>query len=401
MKKKILWIIGDLIIAALVVLVIWIVDYKIPQKGIEAVSPQKILENTQMREKDSFQKKDNFSQQMDSFQKKDDFFQQKDNSLQKKNVFSQKNTSSQQRNDSSQRKDDSSQQTEEQDFLQRTDVIMDAQDWHKKFADKFTDTVVAKDLSYTSPDLAIQLFYHQYDTGRLDRSNSGKHEKYGTKVSYILADIYIGDITCFQTAFAQDIYGVGYSEKLSDMSERMKSVLAVNGDSYSNNRHKDNGTIIRNGVVYRSERTDVETCVLNWDGTIDIYSPNQIDLQQLIEKGAYQSWIFGPSLLDENGKAKKSFLTWDYIKESHPRTALGYYEPGHYCLLLVDGRQDSSRGMFLDEMAKVFEDLGCKAAYNLDGGHCSFMNFQGQTANHPYKSEHEVMDGIFIVEGLK
>lgn len=394
MKKKILWIIGDLIIAALVVLVIWIIDYKIPQKGIEAVSPQKISENRQMKKKDSFQKKDNSSQQIDSFPQKDNFLQQKDDSLQKKNGFSQKNNFSQQM-------DTSSQQMEEQDFLQRTDVIMDAQDWHKKFADKFTDTVVAKDLSYTSPDLAIQLFYNQYDTGRLDRSNSGKHEKYGTKVSYILADIYIGDITCFQTAFAQDIYGVGYSEKLSDMSKRMKSVLAVNGDSYSNNRHKDNGTIIRNGVVYRSQRTDAETCVLNWDGTIDIYSPNQIDLQQLIERGAYQSWIFGPSLLDENGKAKKSFLTWDYIKESHPRTALGYYEPGHYCLLLVDGRQDSSRGMFLDEMAKVFEDLGCKAAYNLDGGHCSFMNFQGQTANHPYKSEHEVMDGIFIKEGLE
>ena len=28
--------------------------------------------------------------------------------------------------------------------------------------------------------------------------------------------------------------------------------------------------------------------------------------------------------------------------------------------------------MFLDEMAKVFKDLGCRAAYNLDGGHCSY-----------------------------
>lgn len=33
-----------------------------------------------------------------------------------------------------------------------------------------------------------------------------------------------------------------------------------------------------------------------------------------------------------------------------------------YCLLLVDGRQKSSRGMFLEEMAKVFEDLGCREA---------------------------------------
>ena len=133
---------------------------------------------------------------------------------------------------------------------------------------------------------------------------------------------------------------------------------------------------------------------------MDIYQPGQVDLQQLVDRGAYQSWIFGPSLLDESGKAKSTFLTWDYIRESHPRTAIGYYEPGHYCLLLVDGRQDSSRGMFLDEMAKVFEDLGCKAAYNLDGGHCSFMTMKNQVANHPYKPEHEVEDGIFITEGL-
>lgn len=144
------------------------------------------------------------------------------------------------------------------------------------------------------------------------------------------------------------------------MSSKMKSVLAVNGDSYSNNRHPDNGTIIRNGIVYRNERTDMETCVLNWDGTMDIYSSDQIDIQQLIEKGAYQSWIFGPSLLDENGKAKESFLTWSYIRQSHPRTAIGYYEPGH----------------------------------------CSFMTFEGGTANHPYKPEHEVSDGIFIKEEL-
>ena len=48
----------------------------------------------------------------------------------------------------------------------------------------------------------------------------------------------MADITCLQTCFAQNTYGVGYSEKLSDMSARMKSVLAVNGDSYSNSMHK-------------------------------------------------------------------------------------------------------------------------------------------------------------------
>ena len=358
MKKRILWIVVDIAAAALIMVGVWGFNYLIPQKGVSAVPMQS-----------SFTKNTN---NPDTLMEK----------MEEQTDIQMEDTSGQNAS------------------LQRTNITMDTQDWHKKFADKFTDQVVSTDTSYTSPNVSVQLSYHQYDTGKLDKSNSGKHEKYGTKISYVLADIYVGDITCFQTALAKDTYGVGYSEKLTDMSARMKSVLAVNGDSYSNNRHEDNGTIIRNGVIYRNKQTTEETCVLNWDGTMDIYQPGQVDLQQLVDRGAYQSWIFGPSLLDESGKAKSTFLTWDYIRESHPRTAIGYYEPGHYCLLLVDGRQKSSRGMFLDEMAKVFEDLGCKAAYNLDGGHCSFMTMKNQVANHPYKPEHEVEDGIFITEGL-
>lgn len=356
MKKRILWIAADLTAAALVVLAVWIVNYKIPQGGIKAAP---------------------FPRTEAGKDPGGDFAPRQESRPEA--------------------------QPEERikpwpDSFVATHVVMDTQDWHEKYADKFSDTVSATDTSYTSPDLSVRLSYRHYDTGILDKSGEGEHVKYGTQVSYVLADIYVGDITCLRTAFAQDTYGVGYLEKLSDMSSKMKSVLAVNGDSYSNNRHQDNGTIIRNGVIYRNERTDMETCVLNWDGTMDIYSPNQADIQRFIEKGAYQSWIFGPSLLDGNGKAKKDFLTWSYIRESHPRTAIGYYEPGHYCLLLVDGRQESSRGMFLEEMAKVFEDLGCRVAYNLDGGHCSFMTFGGRVANHPYKPEYEVSDGIFITE---
>lgn len=118
-------------------------------------------------------------------------------------------------------------------------------DWHQKFADQFTDTVVCKEDSYTSPDISIHISRKTYDTGILDTTASGNHVKYGTNIVYTIADIYIGDISCLQTAFAQDTYGSGFSEKLSLMSARLNSVLAVNGDSYSNNRHKDNGTIIR------------------------------------------------------------------------------------------------------------------------------------------------------------
>lgn len=280
-----------------------------------------------------------------------------------------------------------------------SEILTNVSDWREKFADKFPETVIVTESSYKSPNISIEVTKEKLTTDKFDLSGSGKHKEYGTKIAYTIADIYIGDISCLQTAFAEDMFGIGYSEKLTDISRRIGSILGVNGDSYNNNRHKNNGIIIRNGTVYRNAPTDVETCVLNCDGTIKIYPPDMINEKDLMENGAYQSWIFGPSLLDENGKAKTDFLTWDYIKQSHPRTAIGYYEPGHYCLLVVDGRQKNySRGMFLDEMAKLFEDLGCKAAYNLDGGHCSFMTFGENMESHPYKPEHKIPDGIFILD---
>ena len=385
MKKRLIAAVSDLLVAALLLGGIYGVNYLIPQKGVSARNMTQIAEN-------------------------------KESSDTGKNIGSLESTERSSSKPKGQNQSGTTQSGQTagtgeaqklQDLLKNnsgglatTKVLLDTQDWHKKFADKFTDQVVSTDTTYTSPNLSIELTYHSYNTNKLDHTQNGQHERYGSNIAYVLADIYVGDITCLQTCFAQNTYGVGYSEKLSEMSARMQSVLAVNGDSYSNSRHKDNGTIIRNGVIYRTQPTDMETCVLNWDGTMKIYSPQELNVQQLIDSGAYQSWIFGPSLLDSNGKANTNFRTWSYITESHPRTAIGYYEPGHYCLLVVDGRQQSSRGMFLDEMANLFEQLGCKAAYNLDGGHCSFMTMGNQIVNHPYKPEHTVEDGLFITEGL-
>lgn len=378
-RGKIIAFAADLVIAALLLCGIYGVNYLLPQKGISARTMV-----AQAANHSSGQDKEKLPDNSGSSQ-------DKGNTSQGEN----------QTEDPQAREEELQSLTSSySNGLPTTKVSLDTQDWHQKFADKFTDQVVSTDTSYTSPNVSVQLSYNTYDTSRLDKTQGGKHLQYGTNISYVLADIYISDITCLQTCFAQNVYGVGYDEKLSDMSARLKSVLAVNGDSYSNSRHQNNGTIIRNGVIYRAKQTDMETCVLNWDGTMKIYAPEEMNTQQLIDSGAYQSWIFGPSLLDDNGKAKTTFQTWSYIRESHPRTAIGYYEPGHYCLLVVDGRQDNSRGMFLDEMAGLFEKLGCKAAYNLDGGHCSFMTLKDRVVNHPYRAGHKVEDGIFITEGL-
>lgn len=267
-------------------------------------------------------------------------------------------------------------------------------DWGQNFEDKFTDAVVSTQNTYKSPNISIELTQSSYDSGIADSSG-----EYGTVVSYTLADIYVRNIECLQTAFAQDSYGIGFTEKPQSMSERLRSVLSVNGDSYSKDLRKDNGTVIRNGRVYREQVPSGDTCVLFRDGSMKTYSSDAFDPKQAVRDGAWQSWEFGPSLLDVQGNVKTEFDAPDYIQECHPRTAIGYYEPGHYCLLVVDGRQkDFSRGMYLSEMSRLFAALGCKAAYNLDGGHSSFMLKGNDVASHPYKLCDDLSDGIFICE---
>ena len=183
------------------------------------------------------------------------------------------------------------------------------------------------------------------------------------------------------------------------MSRDVNSVLAINGDSYCYNRQHTAGVLIRNGILYRAEPTTSDVCILYKNGEMKTYSPDQFNLQQVMKDGAYQSWTFGPNLLDNQGKALSLFNTWSYIRESHPRSAIGYYEPGHYCFVVVDGRQTGySRGMTLPELSQVFESLGCSAAYNLDGGHSTFMTMGDQVVNHPYNSKHQIVDCLYFGE---
>lgn len=260
------------------------------------------------------------------------------------------------------------------------------EDLSGKFADKFSSKTTATASTYQSKDLAVTVTQHSFGAGK-------------DKVTYYIADVYTSNLNCFKTYFAKNTYGSGYNEHITDMSADVKAVLAVNGDSYCYNRSHTAGPLIRNGVLYRSEATTADVCVLYNNGEMKTFSPNQFDLNQVMADGAYQSWTFGPRLLDDNGRAMTKFNTWDYIRKSHPRTAIGYYEPGHYCLVVVDGRQEGySRGMTLLELSQVFQDLGCKAAYNLDGGHSTMMAMEGQLVNKPYKESHAIVDCLYFGE---
>lgn len=67
----------------------------------------------------------------------------------------------------------------------------------------------------------------------------------------------------------------------------------------------------------------------------------------------------------------------------NPRSAIGYTADNNLILVAVDGREGSSIGMTLMELANFMKASGCIGAINLDGGGSTVMYVDGQVVNKP------------------
>jgi len=86
----------------------------------------------------------------------------------------------------------------------------------------------------------------------------------------------------------------------------------------------------------------------------------------------------------------------------HPRTAIGGTASGELLLVTVDGRQQISRGMTLNELAELMKSLGAVEAINLDGGGSSAFSIKGIVNNSPSEGkERLIANGILVYSELK
>ena len=81
-----------------------------------------------------------------------------------------------------------------------------------------------------------------------------------------------------------------------------------------------------------------------------------------------------------------------------PRSAVGYTDDNYLILIVIDGRQVNSRGVYLEELAIIMKKLGCTNALNLDGGGSSVLLVDEILMNRPYGSNsmRDIMSAISI-----
>ena len=255
-------------------------------------------------------------------------------------------------------------------------------EWQIRFADHFTDEVVVTENSYSSPNVSVSV-----ETISTGEGND--------KVTYHVADIYIGSMDCFTTYTADNEMRYFGTQDVMEMDAAAEAVLSISGDFLT---YQKSGFLMRNGEVYVSDSNANSICVLFADGTMETYDGKGYTIDEIMARDAVQVWSFGPNLLDENGQVRDSYKVSTAVSYTNPRSAIGYYEPGHYCFVVVDGRQKGySNGMTIPELAAVFEELGCVCAYNLDGGGSAVMVFEHERYSQQSNGGDRSLGDILVI----
>ena len=221
-----------------------------------------------------------------------------------------------------------------------------------------------------------------------------------------------------------------------DFAVKTNAIVVINGGYFSKSTNpvhhvgllKTNnlliepasGTVIRENIRYNVAR-----------GAIGIYDNGKIDIGWASTKNdSIFQWAVPidnrpgrPGILDYN-KAKfwnvayamhagpvlmensKLYVTSEEevffntpVDGVQPRSAVGYNNNGDVIMMVVDGRQVDSRGVYLKELALLMSQFKCREALNLDGGGSSALFVNGSLINRPIglNTQREVMSTIAVI----
>ena len=135
--------------------------------------------------------------------------------------------------------------------------------------------------------------------------------------------------------------------------------------------------IPKDGFVVVGPEKTIDTIVKAKRFTLNIkMNPDWKNVNHIISGGPY---------LIKNGDiyVDMSAQKLSAIGGRNPRTAIGYTRDNHLIMLTADGREGSSIGLTLMELASLMKEFGCVNAMNLDGGGSTVMYVKGQVVNKP------------------
>ncbi|WP_110929630.1 phosphodiester glycosidase family protein [Bacillus massiliglaciei] len=208
-------------------------------------------------------------------------------------------------------------------------------------------------------------------------------------VRYWISTIKVLNAEQLKSAFSNETISL-QKEKTSKIAGKNGAILAVNGADVA---FKSRSLVIRNGEMYRESFSPLE---IRKDGTLFIGEGDRT-AEDMKKDGVLHSFDFGPELIVDGKRSPYYEEAW-YSDKPAPRTAIGQRTPHEYIIITVDGRSKESRGMTFRDLTALFEELGAKWAYNLDGGGSTTLYFNGEVLNTPSDGSERPVSDILYVE---
>ena len=223
---------------------------------------------------------------------------------------------------------------------------------------------------YTGPiydRVAMGIFDNKFDMARVQLRATVETNLGGLKIDNINQPRMLSTHTI--------VYTSDWGEMSPPCPKYGKQIVVENGKltkvSYGSNR------IPQNGFVIVGAEKNLDTIVNAKKFKLNIkINPEWKDVNHIISGGPY---------LIKNGEVYVDMTAQKLgsIGGRNPRTAIGYTRSNHLIMLTADGREGSSIGLTLTELANLMKELGCVNAMNLDGGGSTVMYVNGQVVNKP------------------
>ena len=261
----------------------------------------------------------------------------------------------------------------------------------------------------------------------------GKNNIMPLKAWYAEVDVSLQDMSV-RVVRSQD---TDRKETLSEFADNLNASIVVNGGYFILDKDPTNhvGLLMSNNIIYSPAISSVlrgstryfltrSALGIHDDNHIDIawiasrndsvyewHAPvlnqqnipqSSLDYSQAVPWNVRDALQAGPVLITDgeiNITVDEEVFFASEITNIHPRTAAGYTSDGRFILMVVDGRQASSRGVYLQELAVMMDNLDCVEAINLDGGGSSGMVVNGKILNRPTGTigQREVMSAIAVL----
>ena len=202
------------------------------------------------------------------------------------------------------------------------------------------------------------------------------------------------------------------TDRLSTMAKRYNAVIAINGDYYSKDPGKTTFEIRQATVIRANTNRYKDVMIIDEQGDFHFIAANP----ELSSK-KYAAWFqdqisaftaeheiinaftFGPILVQDGEVQTKEFDYGYNPNGKEPRSAIGQTGPLSYVLVVAEGRGEST-GTSQHQMAEFMAKIGCRQAFNLDGGNSAEIVFGEQMFRGQGGNERPQSDFIYFATAV-